>query len=108
MIDDQFMPSEKDYEDMTSLQAALEKCIEERKKWCQKAMEAANDRLTWQNRATEANKEIERLKKCLFEYGEWARGNGERFRGNLQMNNAELYNQFLKEREQWKNVNSSF
>ena len=56
----------------------------------------------------EANKEIETLKKCLYEYGEWARGNGERFRGNLQKNNEELFNQFLKEREQWKSVNSSF
>ena len=48
--------------------------------------------------------ENNRLKKLLYEYGEWARGNGERFRGNLQKNGEELFNQYLKERETWKSV----
>ena len=40
----------------------------------------------------------------MLDYGEWARGNGERFRGNLQKNGKELFNQYLKERETWKSV----
>lgn len=94
-------------------QAELEKCIEERKAWCAKAMEAANDRLNWQNRATGLQREIislreesNRMKQCLYEYGEWARANGERHRGNLQKNNEQLFNQFLKEREQWIKLKS--
>lgn len=30
---------------------------------------------------------------------EWTRVNGERWRGNLQKNGIELYNQYLKEKE---------
>jgi len=40
--------------------------------------------------------------KEMLEYGEWARERGEYFRGNLQKNNEELFNQYLKERELWR------
>jgi len=45
------------------------------------------------------DRQIGRLKKLIYEYGEWARGNGERFRGNLQKNNEALFNQFIKEKD---------
>lgn len=36
----------------------------------------------------------------LLDYGEWARVNGERHRGNLQKNRIELYKQFKKEQDE--------
>ena len=34
-----------------------------------------------------------------LDYGEWARVNGERHRGNLQKNGIELFNQYKKEKD---------
>lgn len=46
--------------------------------------------------------------KELLAYGEWARVNGERHRGNLQKNGIELYKQFKKEEDEKRRNDSIY
>lgn len=40
----------------------------------------------------------------LYDYGEWARANGEQHRGNLQKNRKQLYEYYLKNKAAWKRM----
>lgn len=55
--------------------------------------------IKWASFVSGANWQHEQDRKEMLAYGEWARANGERHRGNLQKNNEALFNQFLKEKK---------
>lgn len=53
----------------------------------------------WASFVSGANWQHEQDQKEMLAYGEWARVNGERHRGNLQKNGIKLYEQYLKEKK---------